>query len=92
MEVSNTGVKAPTFTAIIPSNPNAMKTALAKQPLSACLDVVDSFFDYSSGIYAATDCSNTTTSHAIAIVGWGTNSESIDYWILKNSYGTGWGN
>lgn len=39
---------------------------------------------YSSGIF--TGCSNNAINHAVTVVGYGPN-----YWIVKNSWGTGWG-
>jgi cathepsin L len=45
---------------------------------------------YSGGIYSDSACSSTSVNHALGIVGWGTEG-TTDYWILKNSWGTSWG-
>ena len=29
--------------------------------------------------------------HAIVIVGYGTDEDDTDYWIVRNSFGTSWG-
>jgi C1A family cysteine protease len=44
---------------------------------------------YTSGVLNVANCP-TGINHAIAIVGWGSHN-GIDYWIVKNSWGTGWG-
>ena len=48
----------------------------------------DTFKQYESGVYG--DCLGNSTNHAIVIVGYG-NEDGEDYWILKNSWGTNWG-
>jgi len=44
---------------------------------------------YQSGILDVNNCGNNPT-HAVTLVGYGTQN-GADYWILKNSWGTGWG-
>ncbi len=44
---------------------------------------------YTSGIFDSSDCS-TQINHSITIVGWGVQN-GVKYWIIKNSWGTGWG-
>ena len=48
------------------------------------------FVFYKSGIYVGT--SNTATSHAVVVVGYGTDpTTNTPYWIVKNSWGSKWG-
>jgi len=44
---------------------------------------------YTSGVLNVANCP-TDINHAITIVGWGSQN-GINYWIVKNSWGTGWG-
>jgi hypothetical protein len=47
--------------------------------------------DYSSGIIMSSSCSEPLTlDHAVNIIGYGVE-RNIQYWIVKNSYGTKWG-
>ena len=87
---TGTGVKSTGFVNVTAGNTSAMKTALASRPLSVCVDAESSFQNYKTGIYAGTDCSTTNINHATNVVGWGTAS-GVDYWIMRNSWGTTWG-
>lgn len=63
-------------------------------PVSVAFQVVDDFFSYTSGVYSSDTCGNTEmdVNHAVLAVGYGTDLETgMDYWLIKNSWGTEWG-
>jgi C1A family cysteine protease len=64
-------------------------------PVTIGYDVVTSFYYYSSGVYYDPDCSSSSVNyqggHAVVVVGYGTDPTLGDYWIMRNSWGTGWG-
>ena len=64
-------------------------------PTTIAIVVVNSFFSYSSGVYYDADCFDTSANfagyHAIVVVGYGTDATLGDYWIVRNSWGTSWG-
>lgn len=88
---SNTGVKATSNKQVRPANQiAAMKTAIAQQPVSVLVEADRSAFqNYSGGIMNSSAC-GTNLDHATAVVGYGTSS-GTDYWIMRNSWGSWWG-
>jgi len=73
---------------------NAMKTALSSSPVSICVDATSAWQSYQSGIYKPglipCGAQYNQLDHCVHLVGWGTEN-SVDYWIVKNSWGTTWG-
>jgi len=59
----------------------------AHGPLSIGVDAMDGWQTYHSGV--KTQCSGSQIDHGVAIVGFGT--QGVDYWIVRNSWGLGWG-
>ena len=67
------------------------KAGLFYKPLSVYIEADAAVFQsYKSGIFTSTSC-GTATNHATNIVGWGADPIYGDYWIMRNSWGTGWG-
>ncbi len=77
---------------IIPKNERILKRAVAQQPVSVAIQAnLTSFRFYSSGVYSDFNC-GTKLDHGVLIVGYGNDEVSgNDYWLVKNSWGPGWG-
>jgi C1A family cysteine protease len=74
----------------LPSDEVKIRNAVAKiGPVGVVLHTSDTFFSYKSGIFNQANCPTQPT-HAVLIVGYGTE-KGVDFWIVKNSWGTGWG-
>jgi cathepsin L len=60
-------------------------------PISVGIDASNwSFQLYSSGVYDEPACSSSSLDHAVCVVGYGAEG-SKNYWIVRNSWGTSWG-
>lgn len=68
-----------------------IQSELRKHPLTMILYASDYVLsNYKSGVIRASDCTSTTPNHQVMAVGFGTLN-GVDYYIIKNSWGTSWG-
>ncbi|CAI9099961.1 OLC1v1036864C1 [Oldenlandia corymbosa var. corymbosa] len=75
----------------VPSNDEgALLAAVANQPVSVSIDAGEGHFQfYDRGVFTG-PCGN-RLNHAVTVVGYGKSEEGMDYWLVKNSWGEGWG-
>lgn len=80
------------FQDITSNNEKALKRVVSQQPVSVAIQAnTRSFQMYSSGIYSDLSCGN-QLDHGVLIVGYGYDLfHDMEYWIVKNSWGTQWG-
>ncbi|KAL2522584.1 Cysteine proteinase RD21a [Forsythia ovata] len=72
-----------------PQNEKALQKAVVHQPVSVAIEASGRAFQlYSSGVF--TGRCGTDLDHGVVVVGYGTEN-GLDYWIVRNSWGTNWG-
>lgn len=81
-------VQISNYQRVAANDENALLQAVAKQPVAVSLNA-SNFKDYHQGIFDG-PCS-TKHNHAVTLIGYGTTDDGTDYWLVKNSWGTTWG-
>ncbi|XP_047531283.1 cathepsin L-like isoform X3 [Vanessa atalanta] len=89
----NVGAEVVGFMDLPEGDEEILKQAVANVgPVSVAIDASRvSFQLYSSGVYHDEQCSSSNLSHGVLVVGYGTDEEGGDYWLVKNSWGSSWG-
>ncbi|KAG8463282.1 hypothetical protein KFE25_004793 [Diacronema lutheri] len=71
---------------------DALQDAVAQQPVAAAISASHPVFQlYKSGVFDHPLASDGALDHVVLIVGYGTTDAGVNYWKLKNSWGTTWG-
>jgi len=88
---NNSGIKTSSYSNVSADSPTSMKSALNGHVLSVAIQADKYVFQmYSGGVFTSTSC-GTSLDHATNVVGWGTDSSYGDYWLMRNSWGSSWG-
>jgi len=89
-KATNKAVTVSAFTDVPKGDEDALKSAVAKQPVSVAIEADKSVFQlYKSGVLDSSSCGK-KLDHGVLVVGYGTENGK-DYWKVKNSWGATWG-
>jgi len=69
---------------------NIQTEILTNGPVEVSFAVYEDFATYTSGVYVHTSGS-LLGYHAVKNIGWGVDSNGVDYWLIQNSWNTDWG-
>jgi len=76
---------------VLPSNEyTPLMTQAASGPVAISVDA-SSWFAYESGVYNGCNQTNPDIDHAVQLVGYGTDPQLGDFWLVRNSWSPNWG-
>ncbi|XP_044972507.1 ervatamin-C-like [Hordeum vulgare subsp. vulgare] len=88
---SDASVGAPRWARLY-GDEGALQELAVSQPVAVALEVSDpDFRHYRRGVYAGSSSCGQRLNHAVTVVGYGADGGGQEYWVLKNQWGTGWG-
>jgi len=89
---ANSGATLKSYNNVNQGDEKGLQTAVSQGPTSVAIDASQSSFQfYSSGVYNEPACSTSQLDHGVLAIGWGNDPSGGDYWLVKNSWGTSWG-
>jgi C1A family cysteine protease len=81
-----------TFQKVTQNSTIALKTAIYKGPVAIAVEADNqSFKFYLEGVVNDYDNCGSKLDHGVLAVGYGTDSDGTDYYIIKNSWSASWG-
>jgi len=75
----------------VPSVEDLKQAIYTYGPVSAAICAGSAFGSYGGGIFETDETCAFNVNHAVALVGWDDNQGTDGVWILRNSWGSGWG-
>lgn len=77
---------------VAPNDEGVLMDAVAQQPVAVSIHATILEKGYTPGSIVRGSCPESEDDyHAVLIVGYGTDDAGVDYWLLKNSWGSDWG-
>lgn len=77
------------YTDVAKNSCSGLLAQAANQVVSVAIDA-QNIMNYKSGIFNNANC-GTSLDHGVAVVGYGADSSGNTFWIVRNSWGTSWG-
>ena len=72
----------------VPNDEESLMRAVSAQPVSVAVDA-STFQLYAGGVLSGS-C-GTSLNHGVLVVGYGATEDGTKYWVVKNSWGSDWG-